>query len=59
MFWRYGEIGAEVGILAMLPGEAYALWMNISRPPLEGVNGIPLLLRHLVGVLVLLNNNLY
>jgi hypothetical protein len=43
----------------MLPGEAYALWMNISRFPLEGVNGMPLLLRHLVGVLVLLNNNLY
>jgi hypothetical protein len=57
--WRYGEIGAGVGILVMLLGKAYVLWMNRSRPPLEGVNGIPLLLRHLVGVLVLLNINLY
>jgi hypothetical protein len=33
--------------------------MSISRPPREGVKGIPLLLRHLVGVLVLLNISLY
>ena len=59
MICRYGEIEAGVGILCMFPGQAYVLWMSISRPPQEGVRGIPLLLRHLVGILVLLNISLY
>jgi hypothetical protein len=52
--WGWGGYFSNVA-----RGGIYALWMNISRPPLEGINGIPLLLKHLVGVLVLLNNNLY
>jgi hypothetical protein len=35
------------------------LCISISKPPREGVKEIPLLLRHLVGVLVLLNISLY
>ena len=59
MFWRYGEIGTGVDLLAILPGKAYVFLMNISKPPLERVNGSPLLLRHLVGMLMLLNISLY
>ena len=34
---RYGEMLAGVGILLTFPGNAYLLWINVSRPPLPGV----------------------
>ena len=34
---RYGEILAGVEILMTFPGNAYLLWISVSRPPLPGV----------------------
>ena len=34
---RYGEILAGVGILVTFFGNAYLLWIRVSRPPLPGV----------------------
>ena len=33
MICRYGEILAGVGILVTFPGNAYLLWISVSRPP--------------------------
>ena len=48
---RYGEISAGVGILTMLPGYAYFLFISVRSPPLAGVYGI-LCCMHLVSVCV-------
>jgi hypothetical protein len=55
---RYGEMLAWVGILVMLPGYAYVLFMNVSSPPLAGVYGI-LCCIHLISACALLNISLY
>jgi hypothetical protein len=55
---RYGEMLARVGILVMLPGYAYVLFMSIRSLPLAGVYGI-LCCIHLVSACVLLNISLY
>ena len=55
---KYGDIAAGVGILVMLPGYAYDLFMSVRSPPLAGVYGI-LCCIHLVNVCVLLNISLY
>ena len=55
---RYGDISAGVGILVMLPGYAYLLFMSVRRPPLAGLYGI-LCCVHLVKACVLLNISLY
>ena len=34
---RYGEIFAGVGILVTFPGNAYFLWISVSKPPRPGV----------------------
>ena len=34
---RYGEIFTGVGILVIFPGNAYFLWISVSRPPLPRV----------------------
>jgi hypothetical protein len=44
---KYGDISTGVGILVMLPGYAYVLFMSVSSPPLAGVYGI-LCCMHLV-----------
>jgi hypothetical protein len=56
---RYGEISWLVGILLMLLGYVYLLWIRISSPPLGGVYGIQNYWLYLVGVCVLLKNSLY
>jgi hypothetical protein len=56
---RYGEISGLVGILVMLFGYVYLLWIRVSSPPLGGVYGIPVCWLYLVGVCVLLKNSLY
>ena len=33
----YGEMFAGVGIFATFPGNAYLIWISVSRPPLPGV----------------------
>ena len=58
MICRYGDIAAGVGILMMLPGNAYVLFMSVRSPPLAGVYGI-LCCMHLVSACVLLNISLY
>ena len=58
MICRYGDIAAGVGILVMLPGYVYTLFMSVRRPPLVGVYDI-LCCMHLVSVCVLLNISLY
>ena len=55
---RYGEIVDGVGILVMLPGYAYFMFISVRSPPLAGVYGI-LCCIHLVNVCVLLNISLY
>ena len=54
---RYGEISAGVGILVIFPGNAYLLWISVSKPPLPGVYGI-LCWIHLVSACVLLKMSL-
>ena len=34
---KYGEMFVGVGILVTFPGNAYLLWISVSRPPLPGV----------------------
>ena len=55
---KYGDIAVGVGILVMLPGYAYSLFMSVRSPPLAGIYGI-LCCMHLVNACVLLNINLY
>ena len=55
---RYGEISVGVGILVMLPGYAYLLFIRVRSPPLAGVYGI-LCCMHLVNAWVLLKISLY
>ena len=54
---RYGEILDGVGILETFPGNAYLLWMSVSKPPLPGVYGIRCCM-HLVRACVLLKMSL-
>ena len=55
---KYGDISTGVGILVMLPGYAYDLFISVRRPPLAGVYGL-LCCMHLVNACVLLNISLY
>ena len=55
---RNGDIIAGVGILVILPGYAYSLFMSVRSPPLAGVYGL-LCCMHLVSECVLLNISLY
>jgi hypothetical protein len=55
---KYSDIAAGMGILVMLPGYAYVLFMSVRSPPLAGVYGI-ICCMHLVNACVLLNISLY
>jgi hypothetical protein len=55
---KYGDISTGVGILVMLPGYAYVLFISVRSPPLVGVYGL-LCCMHLVNACVLLNISLY
>ena len=37
IIYGYGDMFASVGILVTFPGNAYLLWISVSRPPLSGV----------------------
>jgi hypothetical protein len=56
---RYGDISSVVGILVILPGNAYSWCIRVSNPPLGLLYGWPWIWRDWVFVAVLLNIILY
>jgi hypothetical protein len=56
---RYGDISLVVGILVILPGNAYSWYIRVSSLPLGLLYGWPWIRRGWVFVAVLLNIILY
>ena len=56
---KYGEISLVVGILVILPRNAYFWCIRLNRPPLGLLYGWPLVQRCWIFVFVLLNIILY
>jgi hypothetical protein len=56
---RYGDISSVVGILVILPGNAYSWCIRVSSPPLGLLYGCPWIRWGWVFVVVLLNIILY
>jgi hypothetical protein len=57
--WKYDDILAKIGILLILFGKKYALWMRVRIPPRIGVYSRYLLQIYVVGTCVLLKISLY